>query len=214
MMGLAGKLMSKPYGSASGISFVSAASAEANTVALPAHTAGDLIIVFLFNNNSTTIPGTPTGGWTALVTTNFSAGGQAYRIVYKFATSSSETLGTSTNATTVSATVYRGVNASSPFGAGVSANTSAQSYITYPTLTAITSTTSWVVLLAGCSASGAAVLTTPASTTNRTTTVGGTSTATVNDTNGPVGATTWAGRNAAVDQVVFAMARAIEIVAA
>jgi len=213
MMGLAGKLMTKPYASASGL-FVSAASAAgANTVALPTHAAGDLIIVFLFNNNSTTIPGPPSGGWSALVTTNFSAGGQAYRIVYKFATSSSETLGTSTSATDVSATVYRGVNTSSPFGSSVSANTNAQSYITYPSIATVAST-SWVVLLAGCSASGAAVLTTPSGTTNRTTTVGGSNAITANDTNGPVGATTWAQRNAAVDQVVFAMARSIEILPA
>jgi len=208
MMGLAGKLMAKPYASVSGL-FVSAASAAANTVALPTHAAGDLIVVFLFNDNSATVPSPPSGGWTALSTSTSSAF-QAYRIVYKFATSGSETLGTSTSATGVSATVYRGVNAISPFGNSASANTISQSYITYPSISTVAST-SWIVLLAGCSASGAAILTTPSDATNRTTTVGGSNTVTANDTNAPVGTTTWAARNAAVNQVVSAMARSIEL---
>jgi hypothetical protein len=214
MIGLAGKLMAKPYGSSvSRISFVSAASAAANTVALPTHAAGDLLILHCFNNNSTDFPTTPSGGWTYLNGLYISANLQASVVFYKIAASSSETLGTSTYATAVSVTVYRGVNTSKPFGKINGTGNTSQAYITYASIAAPTAANSWIVLLAGTSASGSDTLTTPSGTINRTTTIGGSNAITANDSNGPVG-TTWAARNASTSAVLFSMSRTLEILSA
>jgi hypothetical protein len=211
MMGLAGKLM----GGGSKISFVSvAAAAGANTVALPTHAAGDLIIVHCYNDNNTSFPTTPSGGYTSLIFN--SAGTIADRVFYKIATSGSETLGTSTNATDVSATVYRGVNASNPFGNKnllVNGDVTSTS-IRYPQISTGVTPKSWVVLLAGCSASTGATFATPTATVNRVTSIGAADSIIVNDTGSAVGSTTWADRLSAVNQTVKYMARSIEIFSA
>lgn len=211
MMGLAGKLM----GGGPKISFVSvAAAAGANTVALPTHAAGDLIIVYCYNNNNTNTPTTPSGGYTSLVLNTATT--IADRVFYKIATSGSETLGTSTNTTDVSVTVYRGVNASNPFGNKnllVNGDVTATS-ITYPNISAGVTPNSWVVLLAGCSASTGATFSTPAATVNRITSIGSANSIIVNDTGSAVGSTTWASRLSTVNQTVKYMARSIEIFSA
>lgn len=210
MMGLAGKLMS---GGGSKISFVSvAAAAGANTVALPTHAAGDLIIVHCYNNDNTNIPTTPSGGYTSLIFNTATT--SADRVFYKIATSGSETLGTSTNATDVSATVYRGVNASNPLGNRNLQVSSSATSITYPNISAGVTPNSWVVLLAGCSASTGATFATPAATVNIITSIGAANSIIVNDTGSAVGSTTWASRLSAVNQTVKYMARSIEIFSA
>jgi surface protein len=90
---------------------------EANgttSATLPAHQAGDLILAFAFRDGSTTLPTQPSGiGWQQLSTRTTTSA--AARADYKVATSSSETTGTWTNASTVIFLVYRGVNTQNIF---------------------------------------------------------------------------------------------------
>lgn len=87
------------------ISYVSSASAAANTVAMPTHAAGDLIIAFAYRSNSATLPTLP-AGWSS----GFNPGGQnttSMIMGYKVAASGSEATGTWTNATGIAVAVYR-----------------------------------------------------------------------------------------------------------
>lgn len=89
-----------------------AVSANATNVAITSTSNGDTIIVFAYNNASTTIPSLP-GGFTNLSTN--SATGNACRIGYKVSTGGDTTSGTWTNASNVACHVYSGCNTTTPF---------------------------------------------------------------------------------------------------
>jgi hypothetical protein len=91
--------------------YVGGGSASATTVAIPAHQAGDLILIFAGHSN-TTLPSLP-AGYTNVGNTN-SAG--SCRIGYKIATTGSETSGTWTNAQWLAVAVFRNVNQTNPIG--------------------------------------------------------------------------------------------------
>lgn len=114
-MGVSGKLMGSGNRYPSLIFNKEATAAVGNTKAMPAHQAGDFIIIWAFNAASTTIPTTPAGlGYSVLtspVNTSLSIAG---KVAYKVATSSSEVTGTWTNATNIVILIYGGVNTSSP----------------------------------------------------------------------------------------------------
>lgn len=74
---------------------------------LPSHQAGDLIVAFAFRDGSTTLPTQPSG-WTSIDTATGTS--CCARLAYKVATSSGETTGTWTSATTVIFVLYRNVN--------------------------------------------------------------------------------------------------------
>jgi hypothetical protein len=86
------------------ISRVSSASAQATTIILPTHQAGDLIFMFAARNNTTaaTVP----SGWVTLLSAG--ASGVATVAGFKVAQSSSEISGTWTNASSLHCAVYRG----------------------------------------------------------------------------------------------------------
>lgn len=88
------------------VSFVGAASAEATSVTLPAHQAGDLLILFVLRNGSTT-PITPPAGWMVAGTATFGAATASLQTVFKIAASSAETSGTWTGASLLGCVVYR-----------------------------------------------------------------------------------------------------------
>lgn len=87
------------------ISRVGAANAEATSVSLPAHQAGDLIVLCIYRIGSTVAPTAP-GGWDVL-TGPTGANSMNRQIAFKWAQSDSETSGTWTNATLIDAVVYR-----------------------------------------------------------------------------------------------------------
>jgi hypothetical protein len=95
-----------------GIQFVSASSADSAPSAPAGHAAGDLLLAFAYRDGSATAPTLPSG-WTSIATTGGNT--NAFLLAYKVATSSSETIGTFTNATDTVVHCYRGVNAS-PIG--------------------------------------------------------------------------------------------------
>ena len=89
------------------ISFVGAASAQATSVTLPTHQAGDLLILWAWRYGSFISPTIPAGWAVALIGTGSATADRTLLTCYKIAASSSETSGTWTNATVVTCAVYR-----------------------------------------------------------------------------------------------------------
>jgi hypothetical protein len=88
------------------ISFIGSASAEATSITLPAHQAGDLIILAVGKaaSASWSVP----AGWTQVMNrTNATAPARGLRVSYKIAASASETSGTWSDAELIAAAVYR-----------------------------------------------------------------------------------------------------------
>lgn len=102
------------------ISFVGANSSNGASVAIPAHQAGDLIVLFAFyysNTRAFRLPTAPTAGgavpgWLpaadGLYHEPFNSAGSSIRCFYAFATDASTTTGTFTNTTFLCCHVYRG----------------------------------------------------------------------------------------------------------
>lgn len=173
------------------ISFIGQATGT-NTATMPAHAAGDLIVVFAYRDGSNTAPTLASGytSWhTAGVNTNSCVVG------YKIAASSSETVGTWTNATSTIVHVYR---ATGTISAGAAAGTgSTAATVTYPALTLQDAGgASWVVAFAGHRQINVALETPPGAMVNRSSVLDATDEAAGHDTNG--GVTSWASTNVAV----------------
>lgn len=164
------------------ISFVGAQGNAGTTVTIPAHEAGDLILLLAFRDGSTAPITTPAAGGTvpswvsiAFVGLNF----YSYNFRYAIATASNTTSGTWTSATEVLCLIYRGTKA---IGSSGSAN-GINNVITYPARTLNRANgTSWVVGVAG-HRNASNVEQAPTGMTNRVAT--GTEIA-GHDTNGPV----------------------------
>ena len=91
------------------VSFVGSASAEATSVTLPSHQAGDLIVIFAGRTGSTGTPSVP-AGWRFAAQSSGSGvtpPAIAASVGWKIAASSAETSGTWTNADMVLAVVVR-----------------------------------------------------------------------------------------------------------
>ena len=177
------------------ISFISAASGT-TTATLGSHQTGDLILVFAYRDGNTTAPSLPSSP----TFNNIQASGansNSARMAWRVATSSAETIGTWTNATTVIAVVYRGVNTETPIGG--SAITGAQSTtVTYPGITmSVTDGSSWVVGAAGHRSTNTSLETPPSGLGSlRNNTVDATDEASFFDSNG--GLTSWSNTNVSV----------------
>lgn len=90
------------------VSYVGASSAEATSVTLPSHQAGDLIVMWALRYGSTLGPTIPSGwNYRFLSQRAGTLASLSVAIAYKIATSSAETSGTWTNATHLLAGVYR-----------------------------------------------------------------------------------------------------------
>ena len=167
------------------ITYVSAASASAESLTLPSHQAGDLLLLFAYRANSTAQP-TQVSGWlgtgTSLGTTNFIGAW------WKIATSSSEVSGTWTNTTQIACLVYRpasGYTLAVTCFSGGGGTAGVGGLITYPVFTQIsTPFDSWLVGAAGHRQINTDIEVAPSGMTNRTSTAGGSiGELTVHDTN-------------------------------
>lgn len=175
------------------ISRVGAASAEATSITIPAHQAGDLIICAAFRDGSTTNPTIPTGvNWTT-ITNSLDGTSCSVSAAYKRARNSSETSGTWTNASGLAVVVYRGVATNkTPIGsfAGTSGTTNT---VTYPTNSPGANSlntcraTSWLISFAFHRSTNTTIETAPAGMTNITNTAGTTAEYAAHDSNGPRG---------------------------
>ena len=110
------------------ISSVGSATAQATTIAIPSHQAGDLIFIFAGRNNTT--PATAPSGWVQAGPVG--AGGVSVAAGWKIAKSSSETSGTWTSAAVLHCVVYRGdkLLAISTTAGGATATGTSVSYTT------------------------------------------------------------------------------------
>lgn len=143
------------------ITLVGSASSSTNTVNIPAHQAGDFIIIFAFNSVSTSVPPLVTN-WTNGA--NGSANTCAGRMAYRIATASGTVAGTWTNADRMLCLVYRSPNGIS-FGTAAGNNGTGTS-VTLTTLTLTSPSKSRIVSVVGHRT--AASLTNPAGLTKLT----------------------------------------------
>lgn len=147
---------------------------------LPTHQAGDLIIVAAYRDGSNTAPTLPAG---FINIVNAGASTNSIRVGYKIATSSSETSGTWTNATSTIVVVYRGAT----IGTASTTNTGASTTLTYGALTLNrTDNTSWVVGFGGHRSANVAIETAPSGMTNITSVSDATDEMAVHDSNATV----------------------------
>lgn len=189
------------------IAFVGADGASvapaAATITLPAHTTGDVILIWAWNPNSTTLPTLP-AGYTSIFTVSASVRGG--RLGYKIAASSGETSGNWVNARQLEVVIYRNVASLGTPTSGSASSTT----VAYPSLTlGVTDGSSWVVCFGGHRAA-TNVGTAPASLTNRAAVTATGSTA-AHDTN--AGVSSWAGDSSSVDATGVWSAVSLELVA-
>lgn len=153
---------------APGITYVGGATGT-DSVTMPSHQAGDLIIAFAFRSASTTIPTVPSG-WITPSNSSVQNSGRAARVAWKIAASGAETSGTWTNAEGLVVHVYRGVSNRAPinglisfgFGGGTSPQYNALEHFVR------NDSTSWVVGFYGHSMTDGTPTVAPSGMTNRT----------------------------------------------
>lgn len=131
------------------ISHIGSAGAATTSVAIPAHVANDLMIVYAYNNAATTVPTKPASGGTVPNWITIDAPGGANlnsaACMYAFAAGTTDTTGTWTNTTTISIHVLRGTHLTSPIGAHAqSGNAAANSSIAPAITLQVADGSSWV----------------------------------------------------------------------
>jgi hypothetical protein len=109
------------------ISFVGAAGGTTSAT-IPTHQPGDLIVIYAWRSDSTSIPTLP-AGWRTI--DNRGANTTAFYLAYKIATTNSETTGTWTNATGVQVGVWRGVDLVTPIGSVTQVGDTSNNNINY-----------------------------------------------------------------------------------
>lgn len=175
------------------ITFVASATGTTNVV-MPTHQAGDLLVLFMFRDGSTTTPALP-AGWVNGV--NGTGTSVSARLVHKIAGSSSETMGTPTTATSCVVHVYRpGIGFTLSAGAAAIGAGSGTT-VTYPALTLQDpSGKSWVANFSGHRSTNTNLQNPPAGSVMRSTVVDATDEAAGHDTNG--GVTSWTSKAVSV----------------
>lgn len=158
------------------ITRVGTGTASATTVTIPAHQAGDLIVIFAMHGGATTIPTLPAGYLTPNggTKTNSTATALGCRIGYKFATGTSDTSGTWTNASELICHVYR-ASAGNVLRLGqIATSSSTTATVTYPALSPMGDSggNSWVLGFIAASNLTQAVTTAPTGMTNESSVTG------------------------------------------
>jgi hypothetical protein len=161
------------------VSFVSAASAETNTLTMPSHQAGDLLVIWAYRSAANTLFTVPDGWYRATVR---SAGSQCSIFAFKTATSSSEASGTWTNADALACCVYRDNSNFISVGGIVHTSINSSTAVVYSALVipglastsvnTMRSSSSIVVGCVGITANNSNVQTAPSGMTNRTSVTG------------------------------------------
>lgn len=146
------------------ISFIGQNAVAGNSLSIPTHAAGDLILIWAYRGSGATAITVPSGF------TSVAAGAantNASVLAWKIAASSSEVSGTWTNAELVDVHVYRGTHQTTPIGA-FTATTDALTNYPIPALTLTnTSGSSWVAVEIGSRSNLSSPETPPSGMTNR-----------------------------------------------
>lgn len=134
------------------VQIVGANSANASSVTIPPHQVGDLIIIFAFNNGSTTTPAPPAASGTvpAYALMDTMAASSCAPATYQFiATANNHTTGTWTNTASMIAVVLRGEDtlAATPYGGHAVGNGSATSSAAFSPSVTMSKTDGTSVLL-------------------------------------------------------------------
>lgn len=197
------------------VSFVGSASAEATALTLPAHQAGDLIVVAAIGAGTITVP----AGWFYHRQQPSATGGARSAVIaWKTAASGSETSGTWTGATLVAATVHRdSLNVLTlSLSSFIAGSTSAVVYpalsarATANTVTKLQDAASWLLGVVGLFNIGTDGLTSPSGMTNRVSITGATQYAiAIHDTDATVAS--WAATTFTANQAVGSSVFTIEI---
>ena len=181
------------------ISYIGSATGT-NTVTLPAHVAGDVLVAFAFRDGNNAVPSNATSNgipWSSLLSTTGTNTCGARLAVFR-ARGPNTANPTFTNATSVVVHVYRGVHPLTPTG-GTGYGTGTAASVTYPAIGTMTNATgtSWVAGFAGHRSVNTSLETPPSGMpSNRSTVVDATDEAAGHDTNG--GVTSWAATAVAV----------------
>lgn len=165
-----------------------------NTVTLPSHQAGDVLIAWAVRDGSNTIPGVP-AGWTGIQ--SGATNSLSYALAWKTATSSNEQVGTFSNATSLIVSQYRpGDGYTISFGANsTKSSNQAGSTATYnPLALQNTDGSSWVLgFFATRSSNIGGLSTAPTGMVNRSFDQDATDSVAVHST--PAGVSTWTVKN-------------------
>jgi hypothetical protein len=175
------------------ISLIGAAASAGNaSITIPgSYQAGDLLVIYAFND-STTTPPTAVSGWTSLGTSG--AASCASITAWKVAGSNSEVSGTWTGATSIASAVYRGQATNKTPIIGVNAgayNSNTGSALLYQPDDPLTCpSSSWIVAFAAIKSINTNIATAPTLTagygtmTNEATSTGATDQIVLHDSNG------------------------------
>ncbi len=149
------------------IEFVSSSSANANTLTMPTHQAGDVLAMVAFRFGNATPPTVPSGWFSR---SDFGANNQSISWGFRVAQSASETSGTWTNASALACLVFRlsagevvfPIHQASATNAGSTTHTS-----NYTTFITSHQTGSWYLYAAMTAATDSSVDTAPSGFTTR-----------------------------------------------
>lgn len=109
------------------------------------YAVGDIIVLCAQNTAASTVPSVPSG-YTLLTNSQDTTNGFSIGVFYKFATSTSETAPTVTNATSLTYTIYRGVDTTTPFS-GTGGQAGSTSTINYSGIATYNQAGSSIVLM-------------------------------------------------------------------
>jgi hypothetical protein len=180
------------------ITRIGSATASATTVTIPAHQAGDLILIWAFRGGSTTVPTIPQGWVEVNRETESTATTCAGILCYRIANGSSDTSGTWTNASELICAVYRPSTGYTIRIGQTAVNKSTTNTINYPALSPMADSggNSWVVGAVGASNLTQTLTTAFTGMTNVTSVSGASYQAAFFDTN--AGVTSWPSTNQTV----------------
>lgn len=176
------------------ISYISSASAESDSVSMPTHQAGDLLVMWAYRASGATRVVAPAGWKYATMRSNVA---QSSVLCYRTAESSSEVSGTWANAELVEVSVYRdtanylSLGGVSAFSATATTNVQFTSIMPPSTqtnaLNTMRTSSTWVIGCVGVVANTSDIQTPPAGMTNRVNLAGaGSIESSMHDTNGDV----------------------------
>ena len=177
------------------ISRVGTATNSGNTVTVPAHAKGDLILVWATRGGSATAPSLPSGYSLALTKTQSGGTAESAILGLRIATATNDASGTWTNANEICCHVYRAPSGYTiGIGQSASASSTTSNTVNYPAITlADPSGKSWVAGFIGASNTSMTISMPPSGMSNESTVTGASYQADGHDTNG--GVTSWPSTN-------------------